>query len=178
MNKNTVFIARSIDGFIADRNGGLGWLQEIPNPEQIDMGYQQFMENIDAIVMGRVSFEQVCSFDCDWPYSQPVFVLSRTLKTVPEEYQGKVQLINGSLKNVLKTINQKGFSRLYIDGGSTVQGFLQEDLIDELILTTIPILLGGGTSLFSDLPKEMKLEHVNTEVFLNQVVQSHYRRKS
>lgn len=174
---NMVFIAKSLDGYISDKNGGLDWLHSIPNPEDNDMGYSMFMENIDAIIMGRTTFETVCSFDIDWPYKIPVFVLSRTLKDIGKGYDGKAELINGSLKDIVKEINQKGYNRLYIDGGSTIQGFLKEDLIDELIITTIPILLGGGSVLFSDLPNEMKFKHVDTKMFLNEIVQSHYKRK-
>ena len=173
---NIVFIAKSLDGYISDKNGGLDWLHSIPNPENNDMGYTNFMKDIDAIIMGRSTFETVCNFDIDWPYQKTVFVLSRTLKTISEEYKGKAELIHGSLKTILKEINQKGFNRLYIDGGTTIQSFLKEDLIDELIITTIPVMLGGGSRLFSDLPQELKFEHIGTEVFLNQIVQSHYRR--
>lgn len=177
MNRNKVFIAKSLDGFISDKNGGLEWLHSIPNPGNIDMGYSSFIEDIDAIVMGRDTFETVCSFDMAWPYKKPVFVLSRTLRTIGREYFGKAELINGPLRNVLAEINQKGYDRLYIDGGKTIQSFLKEDLIDEMIITTIPVLLGGGSRLFSDLPEKLEFEHMGTEVFLNEIVQSRYRRK-
>jgi len=174
---NSVFIATSLDGYIADRNDGLDWLQSIPNPDNLDFGWSDFMDRIDALVMGRKTFEKVCSFDCDWPYTKPVFVLSNSLTSLPEEYEGKVELINGSLSGVLEAIHQKGYTRLYIDGGVTVQNFLKEDLIDEMIITLIPILLGGGAPLFGELPEHMEFEHVNTEVMLDAMVQSHYRRE-
>lgn len=94
---NTVFIAVSLDGFIADKDGGVDWLHSIPNPVNLDMGYADLMDRIDALVMGRKMFEKVCSFDCDWPYSQPVFVLSNSIKSTPEGYEGKVEPIKGSL---------------------------------------------------------------------------------
>ena len=129
------------------------------------------------ILMGRKTFERVCSFDCDWPYNKPLFILSNSMKSIPEGYEGKAEPINSPLSAVIATIHQKGHKHLYIDGGVTVQNFLKEDLIDEIIITIIPTLLGGGTPLFGDLPKKMELEHVNTEVFLNAIVQTHYRRK-
>ena len=175
--RNVVFIAKSLDGYISDKNGGLDWLQTIPNPENNDMGYANFIVNVDAIVMGRNTFETVCSFDINWPYQKPVFVLSKTLKTIGLEYKDKAELINGSLQSVLEKINKKGYNCLYIDGGTTIQNFLNEDLIDELIITTIPVLLGGGSRLFSKLPKELMFEHIETHVFLNEIVQSRYRRK-
>lgn len=175
--RNKVFIATSLDGYIADRDGGIDWLQLIPNPDQQDMGYKKFMDQVDAIVMGRNTFELVCSFDMDWPYPVPVFVMSRTLSSIPEGYADKAELVKGTLSEILEIIHQKGGNRLYVDGGKTVQSFLQEDRIDEIIITTIPILLGGGVPLFSLLPEALELELVHSEVWLNEVVQSHYRRK-
>ncbi|PIE87401.1 MAG: diacylglycerol kinase [Bacteroidetes bacterium] len=177
MKKNSVYIATSFDGYIADRNGGLDWLHSIPNPDMEDMGYASFMEKIDALVMGRVTFETVCSFDVDWPYTKPVFVLSNTLTEIPQSHQGKVFLMKGSLEEIIDEIHQKGHHHVYIDGGSTIQQFLKEDRIDEMIITTIPILLGGGASLFAETPTEFPFELVRSQTFLGQIVQNHYRRK-
>lgn len=176
-SKNIVFIAKSLDGFIADKNGGIDWLNSIPNPDKIDMGYKALTERIDAIVIGRNTFEVVCSFDIEWPYTKPVFVLSNTLKILEEKHIGKVEVVKGSLTEILQYINGKGLSTLYIDGGTVVQSFLKEDLIDEMILTTIPVLLGGGIPLFGELTKIMEFEHVNSEVYLNALTQDRYRRK-
>jgi len=175
--RNIVYIAKSLDGYIADKDGGLDWLHSIPNPEQSDMGYNKFTEGIDALIMGRTTFETVCSFDCDWPYKKPVFVLSTTLTDIPKGYEGKVEVLNGSLTEIVGLANNKGYNRLYIDGGRTIQNFLKEDLIDELIITTIPVLLGGGFPLFSDLPKKLEFKHVESKVYLNEIVQNHYSRK-
>jgi dihydrofolate reductase len=174
---NIVFIAVSLDGYIADKDGGVDWLHSIPNPENSDMGYVDLIGRIDALVMGRKTFEKVCSFDCDWPYSKPVFVLSNSMKSITEGYEGKAETIKGSLSEVIESIHQKGYKHLYIDGGMTVQSFLKEDLIDEMTITVIPIILGGGIPLFGELPKPIAFEHVKTEVFLNAIVQNHYRRK-
>jgi len=174
---NSVFIATSLDGYIADKNGRLDWLHAIPNPDNDDMGYMEFINEVDALVMGRTTFETVCGFDVDWPYNQPVFVLSNTLNKIPDSHKEKAFLVKGSLTEILGQVHEKGFNRLYIDGGTTIQNFLKEDLIDEMILTTIPILLGGGASLFSELPNELKFELIKTKTYLNQVTQSHYKRK-
>nr|NQU92606.1 dihydrofolate reductase [Bacteroidota bacterium] len=176
-NKNIVFIAKSLDGYIADKNGGLDWLNTIPNPDKTDMGYNRFINRIDAIVMGRLTFDIVCSFDCEWPYTKPVFVMSNTLETVPVEYSGKVFLVKGTLEGILKDIHSQGFSQLYIDGGLVVHGFLKEDLIDELIITTFPVLLGGGIPLFGELPRQLEFEHVESTLFLNAIAQDSYLRK-
>jgi dihydrofolate reductase len=175
--KNIVFIGKSLDGYIAGKNGELDWLDMIPNPENNGMGYHKFMSEIDAVVMGKTTFETVSSFDIEWPYAKQVFVLSSTLKEIPEVLKDKVTLLKGNVTDVLNTIHNKGFYTLYIDGGKTVQNFLKEDLIDELRISTLPILLGGGISLFDALPKSLKFDHVKTEVFLGQIVQSHYTRR-
>ena len=177
MRKTIIYIAISLDGYIADKNGGVDWLESIPNPDKLDMGYVDLIDRIDALIMGRKTFEKVCSFDCDWPYSKPVFVLSNSMKSIPEGYEGKAEPIKGPLSKVIAAIHKKGHKHLYIDGGVTVQSFLKEDLIDEMIITVIPTLLGGGIPLFGQLPEPMDVEHVRTEVFLNAIVQNHYRRK-
>ena len=175
--KNSVFIATSLDGFIADKNGGVDWLHSIPNPDNNDMGYVEFNNGIDALVMGRTTFETVIGFDIPWPYSKPVFVLSNKLKEIPDSHKDNAFLVNGTLTEILEQIHGKGYGRLYIDGGTTIRNFLKEDLIDEMVLTTIPILLGGGSSLFGDLPNELNFELIGTKTFLNQISQRHYKRK-
>ncbi len=173
---NSVFIATSLDGYIADKNEKIDWLHIIPNPEGNDMGYHAHFERIDAMVMGRNTLEMVLSFDVEWPYTKPVFVLSNTMTTVPEGYEDKVFLVRGALKDVLEGIHFKGFKRLYIDGGVTIQNFLKEDLIDEMIITTIPVLLGGGSRLFGDLDEHKRFKLTKSEVFLDAIVQSTYLR--
>ncbi|WP_430968288.1 dihydrofolate reductase family protein [Spongiimicrobium sp. 2-473A-2-J] len=175
--RNMVFIGTSLDGYIADKDGGLEWLQAVPNPDQLDLGYNSFIAQVDALVMGRTTFETVCGFDMEWPYKIPVFVMSRTLQTVPEKYRDKATLLHGPLQQVLGQLHKKGYGKLYIDGGSLVQSFLREDLVDELIITRLPIVLGGGTPLFSTLPEALQFEHVKTEVLLDEIVQSRYKRK-
>lgn len=178
MNKtNKVFIASSLDGYIADKNGQLEWLNSIPNPDNIDMGYGEFTANIDALVMGRITFETVCNFDIDWPYKKPIFVLSNTMTKIPEKYTDKAQLVNGPLKEILGKIHALGYYRLYIDGGATIQSFLKEDLINDMTITIIPILLGGGSPLFSDLPNELEFECTNSKIYLDKIVQNKYKRK-
>lgn len=175
--KNSVFIATSIDGYIADKNGGIDWLHSIPNPKNDDMGYVEFTNDIDALVMGRTTFETVCGFDIDWPYDKPVFVLSNKLKEIPESHRGKAFLVKGTLTEILDQIYEKGLNKLYIDGGTTIRNFLKKDLIDEMVITKIPVLLGGGSSLFAELPNELKFELIGTKTYLNQITQNHYKRK-
>lgn len=172
---NKVFIATSLDGYIADKEGGLDWLHETPNPENIDCGFKEFMKRMDAVVMGRNTFETVMGFDSEWPYEKPVFVLSHSLKAIPSKFSTHAKLMKGSPIEVVDELNTMGYQKLYIDGGVTIQNFLRENLIDEIIISTLPILLGGGASLFGELSAAIKLDHLETKVYLNAVVQSQYK---
>lgn len=175
--KNKVFIATSLDGYIADKSGGIEWLHAIPNPEGIDMGYSEFFAQIDAIIIGRRTFETVCGFEMDWPYKKPVYVLSHSMSAIPEEYKDHAELVQGTLKEIIREIHGRGHSRLYIDGGKTIQGFLKEDLIDEMTMTIIPFLLGGGVPLFGSLSKRLEFECVDSKIYLGKIVQNHFVRK-
>jgi dihydrofolate reductase len=170
-----IYIAVSLDNFIATPDGGLDWLYAIPNPEQSDYGFADFIQRVDALVMGRKTFETVLSFD-PWPYQKPVFVLSRTLAALPEKAIGKAELIRGEPAEVVRILGGKGFHNLYVDGGRTIQGFLEADLIDEMIITQVPILLGGGVPLFGRLPQEMKFRLVGTQRLNDTLVKSQYLR--
>jgi dihydrofolate reductase len=172
---NIVYIAASLDGFIAKKNGSIEWLYEVPNPEESDYGFGDFMNTIDAIVMGRKTFELVSTFG-KWPYKKKVFVLSNTLKKVNVNLADKVEIINGNPETVISLLNSRNYKNLYIDGGITIQKFLRNDLIDEIIITRIPILLGRGIPLFAELAKEQKYEHIKTEIYNNTLVKSHYRK--
>jgi dihydrofolate reductase len=175
--KNKVFIATSLDGYIADKNRGIDWLNNIPNPDNIDMGYAEFISQTDALIMGRNTFKTVCGFDMDWPYQLPVFVLSNTMTRIPDEYRDKAVLVKGNLPDILARLHMKGYHRLYIDGGKAIQSFLEEDLIDELTITTIPVILGGGIPLFAELPQKLEFICVSSKLFLGKVAQNHYVRK-
>ncbi len=178
---NIVYIATSLDGYIADSQGGLDWLHAIPNPDHDDLGWAEFISGIDALVMGRTTFETVCSFDVPWPYPKPVFVLSNSLKEIPEAYRDKAQLVTAqqaaSLELLVKSLNDMGYQRLYIDGGKTIQSFMAEDLVDELIITQIPVLLGGGSSLFGTVPQMQNFSLVSSKVLLGAMVKNHWRRE-
>lgn len=174
---NHVFIATSLDGYIADSKGGIDFLDTFPEINQIDSGYEKFMAGIDALVIGRTTFETVCGFEMDWPYQKPVFVLSTTLTAIPEKAKGKAEVVKGDLSEVLDQIHKKGYTRLYIDGGKTIQSFLQADLIDELIVTVIPVLLGSGIPLFGQIPNSLIFECQETTHFLDKIVQNRFVRK-
>ncbi|WP_296702902.1 dihydrofolate reductase family protein [Algoriphagus sp.] len=174
--KNSVFIATSLDGLIAGKNDNLDWLSTFPEIDQVDTGYHEFTAKIDALLMGRNTFETVCAFDGDWPYQKPVFVLSNSLIEIPEKYQGKAFFVKGTLTEILSQIHEQGFTNLYIDGGKTIQSFLKEDLIDEMIITIIPVLLGEGIPLFANLHEQLVFKCVKTTLFFDKVVQNHFVR--
>ena len=170
-----VYIAASLDGYIARKDGNIDWLMESPNPENSDYGFSAFMDRIDAILMGRNTFETVIGFD-QWPYTKPVFVLSKNLEELPHAYREKAELISNDPKKVIGDLNERGFENIYIDGGKTIQSFLKQDLIDELIITRVPIILGSGIPLFSDMDQEIKFRLVETEILNEDLVKSRYLR--
>ena len=176
--KNSVFIATSLDGYIADKNGGIEWLDTFPEINSIDTGYHTFTAEVDALVMGRLTFEKVLSFGIEWPYKKPVYVLSNTLDKIPDQLEDKVYLVKGNLTEILAHIHDSGYTSLYIDGGKVIQSFLQENLIDEMIITTIPVLLGDGVPLFSNLQDPLVFECVKTTLYLDKIVQNKYVRVS
>ena len=172
---NYIYIATSLDGFISTSDGSLDWLEEIPYPDKSDFGFTEFLKNVDALVMGRKTFEKVLTFE-SWPYDKPVFVLSRSRRKVPKELEGKVEILQGDPKIVVEQLKKLGHQNLYIDGGMTIQGFLEEDLIDEMIITRIPILLGDGIPLFGKLSQRIHFSHKQTEILSDRLVKSHYIR--
>lgn len=172
---NIVYIATSLDGHIAKKDGSIDWLMEVPNPENSDYGFSDFMDSIDGIIMGRNTFETVVSLE-EWPYTKKVFVLSKTMKDLPDGYQDKAQIVKGELKDILDALQKTGMKNIYVDGGKTIQSFLREDLIDDLIITRIPLILGSGIPLFEDIDQELKFGLVKTEVLNQNLVKSTYSR--
>ena len=178
--KAYVYIATSLDGFIARENGDLDWLPGADrshvevNPEDGDFGYQAFIDSVDVLVMGRGTFEKVLSFGA-WPYgSKRVVVLSSQLTQLPDGLPQTVELKSGLPVDVVKELAASGAHHLYIDGGKTIQAFLNAGLIQELIITRIPILIGSGLPLFGPVQQDLQLRHIETRAFSNGFVQSKY----
>jgi dihydrofolate reductase len=173
---NIVYIATSLDGYIAKVDGGIDWLMEIPNPDQSDYGFADFMNRIDGVLMGRKTYEIVQDFD-QWIYTKPVFVLTQTLDALPGKWANKAEIVKGEPTEVIAALNNRGINNIYVDGGKTIQSLLSLDLIDEMIITKIPILLGDGIPLFSIGNPELKFEHIETDVYYGGLVKSRYLRK-
>ncbi len=170
--KASVYIATSVDGFIARKNGDLDWLPDADDGE--DYGYQAFIDSVDAIVMGRNTYESVLSFG-SWPYGdKPVMILSHRPVEIPNPIAETVESMSAPPQEVVRRLAERGFGHLYIDGGKTIQGFLREGLIHRLIVTTVPILLGSGIPLFGTLSHDVRLRHLTTLQFANGLVQSQY----
>ena len=174
--KASVFIATSVDGFIARPNGDVDWLPNGGNEDgEEDYGYQEFMESVDVLVMGRNTYELVLTFG-SWPYGEkPVVVLSsRRQLNIPEHIAGTVESMSAPPREVVRRLAERGAKHLYIDGGKTIQGFLAEGLIQQLIITRVPILIGSGIPLFGSIPQDIKLQHIATRTFESGLVQTRY----
>ena len=173
-----VFIACSLDGFIARPDGDIGWLNEASAglPEGEDCGYGAFMADVDAIVMGRKTFEQVLSFEGAWPYgSTPLVVLSRRPLEIPERLAGSVSQDAGAPEAIAARLAARGARKLYVDGGRTVQAFLAAGPVDEITVTLIPVLLGAGIPLFGPLERDLGLTLVSSRAYEVGFVQLVYR---
>lgn len=176
MTKCSVFIATSLDGFISRTDGSIDWLNKANAivSEGEDCGYAQFMSSVDALIMGRNTFEQVLTFG-EWAYkSTPVIVLSRRLNALPSNVPSTVSLSSENPTQLVERLSAKGLNHLYVDGGLTIQSFLAAGLIDEITITIIPVLLGSGKSLFGALPSDVQLELVSSKAFDYGFVQNKY----
>jgi dihydrofolate reductase len=174
--KASVFIATSLDGYIARANGGLDWLTgvESASTEQ-DYGYQEFMDTVDTIVLGRNTFELVLTFDT-WPYiAKEVVVLSSRPQAIPPHLVDSVEWLSLPPQRLVERLAAQGATHLYVDGGKTIQGFMKVELIDELTTTRVPVLIGTGVPLFGPLDRDVRLAHIATRQFENGFVQSKYR---
>jgi dihydrofolate reductase len=167
----SVFIATSLDGFIARPDGALDWL---PAGGGEPHGYDEFIATVDAILIGRKTFETVLSFDA-WPYGRkPVVVLSRTLSAVTVPEGAVCERMEGSPREIVDRLAARGMEHLYVDGGITVQGFLRDGLIQRMTITRIPVLLGSGIPLFGPMTGDLRFEHIATRSFPSGMVQSEY----
>jgi len=167
----TVFVGASVDGFIARANGDLDFLPEGGGEPH---GYSEFIATVDAIVIGRNTFEKVLTFDT-WPYgSKRVVVLSSRPVDLSLAIGGVVEQMAGPPADVVSKLAASGANHLYVDGGITVQRFLAAGLVQRLIITRVPVLIGDGIPLFGALPHDVRLRHVATRHYPSGLVQSEY----
>jgi dihydrofolate reductase len=169
--KVSVFIGTSVDGFIARANGDLDFL---PPGGGEPHGYEEFIATVDALVIGRKTFETVLAFS-KWPYGEKrVFVLS-TRALAPAPLGAVVERLSGDPAEIVSLLAARGLQHIYVDGGITIQGFLRAGLIQRLIITRVPVLIGDGIPLFGALPRDLQLRHVATRDYPSGLVQSEYQ---
>ena len=173
--KVSAYIATSLDGFIARADGELDWLNNDGESDGEDYGYQEFMDSVDVLIMGRNSFEKVLTFG-EWPYgSKRVIVLGTSYPAIPAHLPDTVTALSVRPADLVDRLSAQGAKHLYVDGGITIRRFLAAGLIDEITITRIPILIGDGIPLFGPLEKDIKLVHIATRSFDSGYVQSKYR---
>jgi dihydrofolate reductase len=171
MTEGHVFIAASLDGYIARADHGLDWLLQFRDGAD-DHGYAAFMAGMDGVIMGRGTFDVCRGFE-PWPFDCPVVVMSRhlTAADVPEALRGRVEV---SAEPPRRLMERLGWRKAYVDGGQVIRSFLAEALIAEITLTRAPVILGAGRPLFAEGP-EIRLQHLATRSWPSGLVQSRYR---
>lgn len=169
-----VFIATSLDGYIAGPDGDLGWLAPYASNGE-NSGYEAFIASVDGLLMGRRTYQKVLSFGA-WPYNKPVLVLSRSLTAtdIRSDVRTKVEVTDCTPSQVMTDVSARGWRRAYVDGGAVVSAFLGAGLIQDIVITRVPIVLGSGVPLFTGLNRSIRLRHSGTLAFPSGLVQSRY----
>lgn len=169
--KLSVFCGISVDGFLARPNHALDFLE---TGEQEPHGFEEFYASVDVVVIGRKTFEVVLTFG-EWPYGKKAVVV---LSSRPIDFSsvkgGNVQQMSGEPATIARELKARGFKHAYIDGGVTIQRFLAAGLIDRMVITRVPVLIGEGIPLFGAVPRDIPLKHMATRSFKGGLVQSEY----
>ncbi|MBA3237146.1 MAG: dihydrofolate reductase [Parachlamydiaceae bacterium] len=167
--KITIYIATSIDGYIARQDGSLDWLDRVGGFDD-DYGFQKLLDSIDAVILGRNTYEIAATVQ-DWPYKgKRIIVLSNTLKTVRSE----AELFQGDLTQLVNNLHADGIKHVWIDGGVTVSQFLNLQMVDSMTLSVIPVILGSGMPLFSAIGKELSCSLSSSQSYPSGLVQLNY----
>jgi dihydrofolate reductase len=170
--KTSVFVGCSVDGYIARHSDAFDFLAGSEG-ERVDNGFEAFFSTVDAVVVGRRTYEVVLPFPV-WPYGRtPVFVWT-SHRLAPAPAEAVVEPCAGTPADVYSLLQARGFAHVYVDGGQTIQGFLRAGLIDRIVMTRVPVLIGDGVSLFGELDGDARLLHVATRVLNGGAVQSEY----
>lgn len=180
--KCSVYIATSADGYIATPDGNVDWLHTCGDLEvdmgAEDMGFQAFMESVDCMIMGRKCMDMISSMNLtpeQWPYGDMrIIVLSNSVKRPPENLLGKVEMYSGGINDLILKLESGNHKHVYVDGGSTITSFLNLKLIDQMIITNAPILLGEGIPLFGKLNQQIKLKNAESVAYKNDFIQNKY----
>lgn len=174
MNRKVIlYIATSLDGYIAQPNDDLSFLSIVEQEGQ-DYGYADFMKTVDAVIVGRKTYDKVISMGFDFPYAdKDAYIITRTART----NTGQVKFYTKDLKSLIDKLKSESGKNIFCDGGAEiVNELLKDDLIDEFIISVVPILVGNGTKLFKDGRPEQKLELISVKLFDKGLTQLHYKR--
>lgn len=165
----SVFVGTSLDGFIARPDGTFDFLPDDPEPH----GYEEFFAAVDALVIGRKTYETALAFPT-WPYAgKPVFVLSGQ-PLAPAPAGAAVERVSGTPDEIVERLARRGIGHIYVDGGQTIQAFLRAGLVDTITITRVPVLIGSGISIFGAIARDIRLRHVATRHYPSGLVQSEY----
>jgi dihydrofolate reductase len=169
--KVSVFVGVSVDGFMARLNGDLDFL---PAGGGEPHGYDEFIASVDTLVIGRGTFEMVLKFP-EWPYGyKRVVALSSRKLDLSAVHGGVVEQMSGDPAEIVAKLEDSGAHHLYVDGGITIQRFLQAGLVQRLTITRVPVLIGEGIPLFGALPQDIRLRHVGTQAYASGLVKTEY----
>jgi dihydrofolate reductase len=169
--KASVFIGTSLDGYIARKNGAFDFL---PADGGEPHGYAEFMATVDAIVMGRHTYEVVLGLE-QWPYGdKSVIVLSTTLTGLTPPPGASCELMSGTPHDIAARLAARGFRHIYVDGGETIGRFLEAGLIQRLTITRVPVLIGEGIAAFGRLSRDVAITHLSTRSYPSGLVTSEY----
>jgi len=176
MSQVILYITASLDGFIAKANGNIDWLTQWPNPSNLDYGYADLLKKIGCIVMGRKTYDEVLGFGIDWPYAEfETFVVTNNANL--KVSTPNTQLVTSDINETISKLKQQSEKDIWlVGGGQLVTSFINENLIDKIILTIVPIILGEGISLFPNKPKESEWELLAVEKFETGLVSLTYHK--
>jgi len=179
--KCSVFIATSADGFIATPDGDVDWLMEsaaTEEPVAMGLSMEDYMQSVDCMVMGRKCMEKIASFNLtaeQWPYGDTrIIVLSKSLQQVPSGLPDTVEMYAGDIPELIAQLETEGYQHAYVDGGSVITSFLNLKLINDMVITQAPLILGEGLRLFGKISHRIKLTEVTAEAYANGFSQNHY----
>jgi dihydrofolate reductase len=167
----SVFVGTSVDGFIARRNGSFDFLDEGGGEPH---GYTEFFASVDALVIGRNTFEVVLAFP-EWPYGDKLVVVLSSGKLDLSAVRGRhVEQMGGAPREIVSKLEAKGLKHVYLDGGDTIQRFLRDGCVHRMTITRVPVLIGDGIPLFGVVPRDIKLRHISTQAYTGGLVKTEY----
>jgi dihydrofolate reductase len=166
----SVFVGTSVDGFMARPDGALDFL---PPGGGEPHGYHEFIATVDALVIGRKTYETVLAFD-EWPYGDKFVVVLSTRGLASAPKGAKVERMSGDPTEIVSQLTARGIQHVYVDGGLTIQGFLRAGLVQRLTITRVPVLIGSGIPLFGAVSHDIALKHIATQQYASGLVKSEY----